>query len=314
MTSPEIPEPGAINTPGSVVVDPLEEQAELLPAARRRRSVLQTFLHHRLAIVGLSFIVFIVLFCYVGPLLYHTNQIQSNLADLNRPPSGAHLLGTDEVGHDELGSLMVGGKASLEVGLAAALLAGVFGTAWGAISGYAGGWLDAVMMRIVDSMLSIPYLLLALVLASIFAPTVPVMIVIVAAISWLSTARLVRGQALSLRTREYVEAARGAGGRSWELVLRHIVPNAISTIVVQATFSVANAILLVASLSFLGLGPPAPSTNWGEMLSNGLNYVYDDYWWLIYPPGIAILLTVLAFNFIGQGLHDALDARIGGKS
>jgi peptide/nickel transport system permease protein len=309
MTSPEIPEPGAMNTPSGVAVGAIEDATVVMDAPIRRRSVLSTFLHHRLAIAGLGFIVFIVLFSYLGPVLYHTNQIQTNFAILNQPPSGAHPLGTDQVGHDELGSLMAGGQISLEVGLAAALLAGVFGTAWGAISGYAGGWVDAVMMRIVDSMMSIPYLLLALVCASIFTPTVPVMIVIVAAISWLATARLVRGEALSLRSREYVEAARGAGGRAWELVLRHIVPNAISTIVVQATFSVANAILLVASLSFLGLGPAA--TNWGEMLSNGLNYVYDGYWWLIYPPGIAILLTVLAFNFIGQALHDALDARVG---
>lgn len=310
MTSPDLPETGLMNAPEPLAVGPADAHALAADALVRRRSVLSTFLHHRLAIIGLGFIVFVVLFCYVGPLIHHTDQ-QTNLGILNQAPSSAHPLGTDQVGHDELGSLMAGGRPSLEVGLAAALLASVFGTAWGAISGYAGGWLDAAMMRVVDSMMSIPYLLLALVCASIFRPTVPVMIVIVATVSWLPTARLVRAEALSLRSREYVEAARGAGGRSWELVLRHIVPNAISTIVVQATFSVANAILLVASLSFLGLGPPAPSTNWGEMLSDGLNYVYDGYWWLVYPPGVAILLTVLAFNFVGSALHDALDSRVG---
>ncbi len=266
--------------------------------------------HNHLAVIGLFIIAAMVLFCFVGPLLYHTNQVSTNLGAVHLRPSSAHLLGTDGVGHDELGRLMLGGQSSLEVGLAAAVLAAIFGTGWGAIAGFAGGWIDAVMMRAVDTMLAVPYLLFAILFLSIFPPTIPVLIIIVSLASWLITARLVRGESLTLRTRDYVQVARGFGVTSRRIVVRHIVPNAISTIVVQASFSVADAILLLAALSFLGFGPPAPGANWGQMLSDGLNYVYDGYWWLIYPPGIAIVVTVLAFNFIGDALRDALEVRL----
>jgi peptide/nickel transport system permease protein len=266
--------------------------------------------HNRLAVVGLFIIMAMVLFCFVGPLFYHSNQVNTSLGAVHQAPSAAHPLGTDGVGHDELGRLMLGGQSSLEVGLAAAVLAAIFGTGWGAIAGFAGGWVDAVMMRVVDSFLAVPYLLFAILFLSIFTPSIPVLIVIVSLASWLITARLVRGESLSLRTRDYVQIARGVGVTNRKIVFRHIVPNAISTIVVQATFSVADAILLVAALSFLGFGPPAPGANWGQMLSDGLNYVYDGYWWLIYPPGFAIVLVVLAFSFIGDALRDALEVRL----
>jgi peptide/nickel transport system permease protein len=205
---------------------------------------------------------------------------------------------------------MVAGQSSLEVGIAAALLASLMGTAWGGIAGYVGGWLDPVMMRVVDSLLSIPPLLLILILAGIFIPSVPVLVVVIALVSWMGTARLVRGESLSIRTREYVQAATAMGARNTRIVLRHIVPNVVSVVVVQTTFSVADAILLLAYLSFLGLGPPPPAANWGGMLSYGLNSVYDGYWWLIYPAGVAIVLTVMAFNFIGDALRDALEVRL----
>lgn len=274
------------------------------------RLIVDVFVQNRLALVGLTMIVAITLFCFLGPLFYHTDQIHTNLTQVTMPPGGANPLGTDDVGHDVLGRLMLGGQSSLEVGVAAALLASVFGTVWGALAGYVGGWVDALMMRVVDSFLSIPYLLLVLMTASIFTPTILVLIIIVALVSWLVTARLVRGEALSLRSRDYVQAARAVGGSNRRVILRHIVPNTISTIVVQTTFSIADAILLLATLSYLGLGPPPPAANWGQMLSTGLNYIYDGYWWLIYPPGIAIVLTVVAFNFIGDALRDALEVRL----
>jgi peptide/nickel transport system permease protein len=149
-----------------------------------------------------------------------------------------------------------------------------------------------------------------LILATIFTPTVPVLIIVIAMVSWLVTARLVRGETLSLRVRDYVLAAKAAGVRGRWIIVRHIVPNVIGTIVVAATFSVADAILLLAALSYLGLGPPPPAANWGGMLSDGLNYVYDGYWWLVYPAGLAIVLTVVAFNFIGDALRDALEVRL----
>jgi peptide/nickel transport system permease protein len=274
------------------------------------RLVWSVFRQNRLAVIGLGMILFMVLFCFVGPLLYHTNQVQINMSAVTRPPSARHPLGTDNVGYDVLGRLMLGGQSSLEVGFAAAILASLWGTAWGAIAGYAGGWLDAIMMRVVDSILAIPYLLIVLILATVFIPTIPVLIVVIALVSWLATARLVRGETLSLRVRDYVLAARGAGVRNGRIIFRHIVPNVIGTIVVAATFSVADAILLLAALSYLGLGPPPPAANWGGMLSDGLTYIYDGYWWLIYPAGLAIVLTVMAFNFVGDALRDALEVRL----
>jgi peptide/nickel transport system permease protein len=274
------------------------------------RLMLRAFTEHRLAVVGLVVIVFIVLFSFVGPLLYVTDQVHTNPINVTLAPSSRHLLGTDDVGYDVLGRLMLAGQSSLEVAVASALLASLLGTAWGAIAGYFGGWLDAVMMRLVDSFLSIPPLLLILLLASVFTPTVPVLILVIALISWLTTARLVRGECLSLRVRDYVLAAVGSGAGNTRILVRHLVPNVMGTIVVLTTFAVADAVLLLAALSFLGLGVPPPAANWGGMLTNGLNYVYDGDWWLIYPAGTAIVLTVVAFNFIGDALRDAFEVRL----
>ena len=274
------------------------------------RLVVRAFAEHRLAVVGLVVIVLMVLFSFVGPLFYVTDQVHTNPLLATQAPSARHLLGTDDVGYDVLGRLMLGGQTSLEVAVASALLASFLGTAWGAIAGYFGGWVDAVMMRLVDSFLSIPPLLLILVLASVFTPTVPVLILVIALISWLTTARLVRGECLSLRVRDYVLAAVGSGAGTTRILVRHPVPNVMGTIVVLTTFAVADAVLLLASLSFLGLGPPPPAANWGGMLTNGLNYVYDGYWWLIYPAGVAIVLTVVAFNFVGDALRDAFEVRL----
>jgi len=166
------------------------------------------------------------------------------------------------------------------------------------------------MMRIVDSMLAIPTLFLLLVLAAMFVPSLPMLIFIVALVAWLTPARLIRGETLSLRTREYVDAVRVMGGTDARIVVRHIIPNTIGTIMVNATFQVADAILLVAALSYLGLGVPPPATNWGDMLSDGVAYTYAGYWWLIYPAGIAIVVTVVAFNLIGDAMRDAFEVRL----
>jgi peptide/nickel transport system permease protein len=274
---------------------------------------LSTFRSNWLATASVFILLLVILFCWLGPVFYHTVQQQSSLGQVNQPPSGAHPLGTDSQGHDVLGRLMLGGQSSLEVGFAAAVLATVVGTVWGALAGYLGGWVDAVLMRIVDSLLAIPALLLLLVLVTITTPSIPTLILVIALVSWLPTARQVRSQALTLRTRDYVSVARCAGASDLWVVTRHIIPDVVGVIVVQATFEVANAILLLATLSFFGLGPPPPATNWGAMLSDGLNYVFDGYWWLIYPAGAAIVLTVLAVNFIGDGLRDSFDVRLGSR-
>jgi peptide/nickel transport system permease protein len=282
------------------------------PAAREGmlRLVLQVFLENKLALVGAGVIVFVTLFSFLGPHLYVTDQVHTDIAQANVAPSGPHPLGTDPVGYDVLGRLMVAGQTSLEVAFGAAAVAIVLGVVWGAVAGWFGGWIDALMMRIVDALLAIPALFLLLFLAAITTPNVWNLIGVIGMIAWLVPARLVRAETLTLRVREYVQAVRVMGGGSSRIVLRHIVPNTIGTVVVNATFQVADAILTVAALSFLGLGVPPPAANWGGMLSDGLNFVYSGYWWLVYPPGIAIVLTVVAFNFVGDALRDALEVRL----
>jgi peptide/nickel transport system permease protein len=263
----------------------------------------------RLARIGTITIVLVVLFCFAGPVVYHANLINPDPLLIVKPPSRHHLLGTDGNGFDELGELMAGGQSALEIGLASAFLASVFGALYGAVAGYLGGLWDGLLMRIVDTMLAIPGLLLLLLLAVIFSDSTPALIIILALFAWLGPARLVRGETLTLRTREYVQAARLMGASSIRIVLRHIVPNALGTIVVNTTFQVADAILALASLSFLGLGPPPPATNWGGMLSDGSDYLVQGAWWLVYPAGAAIVITVVAFNFLGEGVEEALGAR-----
>jgi peptide/nickel transport system permease protein len=284
-----------------------------LPASKPRGLFargLEVFVENKLALVGVVILVVIAAFCFIGPLFYHTDQIHVNLANENLPPGPGAPLGTDQSGYDVLGRLMVAGQASLEVGLAAAVLATVVGTLWGAIAGYFSGITDAVMMRIVDALLAIPTLFLALVIVSMFPPTKTELILVIALTSWLTTSRLIRGEALSLRVRDYVQAMRVMGGGSARAVFRHIAPNAIGTIIVNATFQVADAILLVVALSYLGLGIRPPQTDWGGMLNQGLNAVYDGYWWQIFPAALAIILVVIAINFIGDALRDAFEVRL----
>jgi peptide/nickel transport system permease protein len=284
------------------------------PAAPRPSSswrlAASDFLHHRMGMVGLAIIVIMALFSFVGPLVYRTNQVATNLLQINLPPSSQFPLGTDPVGYDILGRLMVAGQPSLEVGLAAAAIAAIFGTLWGAVAGFVGGWVDAAMMRVVDGFVAIPTVLLVLLLATIVTPSVGTMILVLGFVSWLITARLVRGEVLVLRTLDYVHAARMIGERPFRIVFRHLIRNVVGTVAVQATFEVANAILLLAALSFLGLGPPPPAANWGGMLTSGLDYIFDNYWWQIYPAGLCIVLTVVAFNLLGDAVRDTLEVRL----
>ncbi|HEY2551520.1 MAG TPA: ABC transporter permease [Streptosporangiaceae bacterium] len=292
------------------------EAAELgLEPAVKPRSMLrrgwEVFAENRLALVSIVVLVLIFGFCFIGPLVYHTDQIHTNLDDTLCRPGASHLLGCNELGYDQLGRLMVGGRVSLEVGLAAALVACLFGTLYGAFSGFIGGPVDSFLMRIVDAGLSLPFIMVIIILSVIFHPNPAVMILVIASFYWLGVARLIRGETLTLRTREYVQAVKIIGGGGTRSVVRHVVPNAIGTIIVQATFAVADSILILAGLGFLGLGVQPPSTDWGTMLSGGLTYLQgSNYWWLIYPPGIAIIITCIAFNFIGDALRDAFETRL----
>ncbi|HEY4019382.1 MAG TPA: ABC transporter permease [Pseudonocardiaceae bacterium] len=306
---PEQIEPVPDLPQGAASSKPVEQQDR--PPRPMWRQVLQVFLQNKLAVIGLAIVVFFVLFCFVGPLVYHSNQALSNLRTADLPPgSPGFPLGTDDVGYDELGRLMIGGQSALEIGLAAAAIATVFGSLWGAVAGYLGGWVDAVMMRIVDTFLAIPSLFLVLLLASIVTPTQTLLILVVAFTAWLGPARLVRGETLSLRTRDYVQAVKMMGGGNRRSILRHILPNAIGTIVVNATFQVADAILTLAALTFLGFGIPPPHADWGGMLSNGTGFTSNGYWWMIIWPGLCIVLIVVAFNFLGDALRDAFEVRL----
>ncbi|MEK0100984.1 ABC transporter permease [Streptomyces sp. A475] len=286
-----------------------EEAAQATPSLARR--TLRVFTGNKLALTGVVVLVLLLAFCYLGPLVHPTEQIHTDLAQANLSPGTAgHLLGTTDLGYDLLGRLMVAGRASLEIGLAAGLLATLFGTVYGAVAGYFGGWVDAAMMRVTDAALAIPAMFLLVVVAAIVTPSKGILILIIAGVAWLSPARLVRGEALSLRNREYVQAMRMMGGGGTRAVFKHIVPNAIGTVIVNCTFQIADAILYVSYLAFLGLGIPPPSADWGSMLSAGITYTQNGYWWLIFPPGIAIVLVVAAFNFIGDGLRDAFEVRL----
>jgi peptide/nickel transport system permease protein len=305
---------GPAGLPGTMTVEaPVEApsggQIQAKPRSMFRRGW-EVFAENKLALIGMGFVIFVLLFSFVGPMIYKTQQVFVTLNDAYCAPSAQHLLGCDQLGYDVIGRLMVGGQNSLEVGLSAAFVSCVFGSIYGAASGFAGGIIDSIMMRIVDAMLSIPFLFVLIILAVLIRPSAITLIGFIALIYWPGPARLVRGETLSLRTREYVQAVRVAGGRNSRAVLRHIIPNAIGTIIVQATFAVADSILILAGLGFLGFGIQLPSTDWGAMLSNGLQFIYEGYWWLIYPAGIMIILTVVAFNFIGDALRDAFETRL----
>jgi ABC-type dipeptide/oligopeptide/nickel transport system permease subunit len=274
------------------------------------RLAMREFFDNRLAVVGLGVIVFFVLFCFVGPLLYHTNQTVTNLLNANQAPSGAHPLGTDAYGFDELGRIMKGGQAALEVGFLASTMATVIGTLYGAIAGLAGGIVDAILMRILDALLSIPFLFIVLVVATKVSGTVLEMSLLLGFFSWLVPARLVRGEVLTLRTRDFVAAARTMGASQRRIVFRHLIPNALSVVIVNITFQIADAILALAYLGFLGFGLTPPATSWGDMLGNASQNITSGYWWLVYPVGGCLVLVVLAANVIGDALRDALDVRL----
>lgn len=274
------------------------------------RLALREFAANRLAVIGLAIIAFFVLFCFAGPLVYHGNIISTDLAATNLPPGAGHPLGTSDVGFDELGLLMKGGQAALEVGFMAAVIGIVIGALWGAVSGLAAGVLDSVLMRVVDVFLSIPFLFIVLIVAVKYGASVLGLSLIIGAFTWLVPARLVRGEVLTLRVRDFVSAARTAGAGQWRLIRRHLIPNAMGVMIVNVTFNVADAILAVAALGFLGFGLHYPTQDWGDMLSNGIQYLQDGYWWLVFPVGACIVLVVMACNLVGDALRDSLDVRL----
>jgi ABC-type dipeptide/oligopeptide/nickel transport system permease subunit len=274
------------------------------------RLAFREFAKNKLALIGIAILLFYLIFCFIGPIFYHGNTVNSDLLHTGLPPQSGFPLGSTDQGFDELGLLMKGGQAALEVGFAAAFIGIVIGMLWGAVAGLAGGIVDSAMMRVVDVFLSIPFLFIVLIVAVRYGASVLGLSLIIGAFTWLVPARLVRGEVLTLRTRDFVSAARTAGSGRWRLINRHLLPNALGVIVVNVTFNVADAILAIAALGFLGFGLHYPSQDWGDMLSNGIQYMQDGFWWLVYPVGGSIVLVVMACNLIGDALRDSLDVRL----
>jgi peptide/nickel transport system permease protein len=279
------------------------------------------FRRHRLAMVALGTLGFLILFTLVGPLIYHTRIDEIDFLLSLKGPSAAHLLGTDDLGRDLLARLMFGGQISIAVGITSVVLAITLGTSIGALAGFFGR-LDNPLMRLTDLFLSLPVLPLLLViiylfrdtLRATFGPELGIFLMIVGVIgvlNWMPVARLVRAQFLSLKQKEFVEAARSVGARDRRIIIRHILPNALSPILVAATIGVGGAILTESTLSFLGLGFPSDVPTWGRILFDARNYLDIAPHWALFP-GLLIFLTVLSINFIGDGLRDALDPRKSG--
>jgi peptide/nickel transport system permease protein len=283
-----------------------------LPAAQREGPSREwkVFWSNPLAWIGTTLLLLIILFSFVGPVFYHASAYTPNLNAALAPPSAKFPLGTDSLGRNNLIRLMIGGQLSLEVGFAAAFVSMVIGVFYGLISGFVGGFLDVFLMRVVDVLYSIPSLFFLLFIDSVFKPSAFLLVFVIAMVSWFGVARLVRGEVLSLKQRDYVEAAHAVGASNLRIMLRHLLPNVMGVVLVSTTLQVANAILTVAGLSFLGLGLPPPTPNWGQMLSDSMNYMFQNAWWLIYPPGFAILFVELCVNFIGVSLHQAFDPRL----
>lgn len=277
---------------------------------RSRSREWQAFRRNPLAVAGVFGLVFLILFSFLGPLIYHGSTTAPHLLTTLQPPSARFPLGTDSLGRDNLARMMVGGQLSLEVGFAAAFMATFIGVVYGLISGMATKWIDVILMRVVDIFIAIPSLFLLLFVDSVFHPSAALLVIVIGSLSWFAMARMVRSEVLTLKRRDYVEAARAVGASNWRIMFRELLPNVMGVVVVNATFQVADAILTVAGLSFLGLGLPPPTPNWGEMLSSSMSYMFQNAWWLIYPPGIAILIVELSVNFIGDALRQAFDPRL----
>lgn len=275
------------------------------------RITVAKFAQNRLAVAGLLLLVLVVLGAVFAPWIAPHDPDFQNLRGRLAPPGAEHWLGTDHLGRDLFSRLLHAGRISLFVGFSAMLGAVVIGSVVGALAGYHGGRLDGVLMRFVDVVISFPSIFLLIALIAILEPSIDKLILVFAFLSWTGTARLVRGEFLTLKQRDYVLAARTLGMSNTRIIFGQILPNAMGPIIVAATLSVGGFILAESALSFLGLGVQPPTASWGNMLTNAQGVrIFRDAWWYPTFPGLMILSTVLSFNFVGDGLRDALDPRV----
>jgi peptide/nickel transport system permease protein len=304
----------------SNVIQPRVDEFETPPLSLGQLAW-RRFRRHKMAIFGTVVIILIFLYCFGGMLVFSEADANFNdTGDRLQPPSAKHPFGTDTIGRDIMIRTIYGGQISIIIGLTAMLVELIIGVAIGAFTGFLGGWVDSVLMRMTEAVLVIPQIFLLLVMAKYFAQSIPnieflgrtfsgsvlVIVFVIGITSWPYLARIVRSQFLSIKENDFILAARATGTSTREIIFRHILPNSIAPIIVSATLSVAAAITLEAYISFLGLGVRPPTATWGNMLEGAYKYVQSA-WWLWFFPGLLIALTVLSINFLGDGLRDALD-------
>jgi peptide/nickel transport system permease protein len=296
--------PVAVRSDSNVAVP-----GRLFAARRGRSGVWYRFRRHRLALFGSSVLLVLVVASLAAPRIAQ-DPYDTDLRSYRKGPSAQHLLGTDSAGRDVLSRLLHAGRVSLSVGLVAVSIYAAIGIALGGLSGFYGGWVESLIMRLADMVLSFPSLIVIITIVSILGPSIYNVMLVIGALGWPPIARLVRGNFLSLRGQDFVVAAQSIGARNLRIIFRHVLPNAIAPVIVAASFGMAQAILLEAGLSFLGLGVQPPTPSWGNMLTDAQSItVLRSMTWLWLPPGLMIAVTVLSINFIGDGLRDALDPR-----
>lgn len=267
------------------------------------------FISNRFAVAGGLIVLTLFVVSFLAPYITPYSPDDLDAYHVLLPPSSAHWLGTDELGRDVLTRIIYGARISLKVGFVAVGIASVIGTVAGLLAGYFGSWVDQILMRLVDIMLCFPTFFLILAVIAMLEPSIWYIMIIIGLTGWMGVARLVRAEVLSLRERDFILAARAIGASNSRIIFRHILPNALSPVLVAATLGVAGAILTESALSFLGIGVQPPVPSWGNMLTAGKDYL-EFAWWLSLFPGLAILVTVIAYNLVGEGLRDALDPRI----
>jgi peptide/nickel transport system permease protein len=272
------------------------------------RRALRRFLRHRLAVFGLVVVVAFILAALLAPWIAPADPLQTSWSAIRKAPSAAHWFGTDENGRDVLSRVLWGARASMAAGVLSVTVALLIGVPIGLLAGLAGGWVDTLISRIADAMLSVPFLILAIALAAFLGPALENAMLAIAITASPVFVRLARGMTLEVKATDWVEAARALGNPPWRLGLLHVLPNIVPPLLVQATLSIAEAIIAEASLSFLGLGQQPPAPSWGSMLNSAQRFLTQAPWLAVFP-GLAIFLVVLAFNLMGDGLRDALDPR-----
>jgi len=286
----------------------IPELARLEKGRSLTQDALARLRKNKMAMTGLYFLIGLIIIAVLTPWIAPYSYEEQNLELGASPPSAQHWLGTDILGRDQLTRIMYGSRISLAVGFIATAVALTIGVLWGAIAGFVGGRTDALMMRIVDALYALPFTIFIILLTVVFGSSLLLLFLAIGAVEWLTMARIVRGQVLTIKKQEYVEAAISMGLSPWRIISRHLIPNVLGPVIVYTTLTIPSVILLESFLSFLGLGIQPPASSWGSLISSGVE-VMEEYVWLLFFPGLILTLTLFSLNFLGDGLRDALDPR-----